>query len=67
LLFGVYLASEVEKLAQNELVITLLVAGWIEKNHKEKVYSLILKKAQSWLKKQEKYQFYQQKYEKYFK
>jgi hypothetical protein len=42
------------------------LAGWIEKNYKEKVYSLILKKAQSWLNKQEKYQLYQQ-YGKYIK
>jgi hypothetical protein len=59
------LASEIEGLTDRDVAITLLVVRWVEANHKEKVYSLILKKAMSWLKKQEMYEEYLKTYSKY--
>ena len=34
-----------------EIVITYLVTLWIQKYHTQKQYALLVKKAQSWLKK----------------
>lgn len=34
-----------------QLVITQLVVNWIQNNHNDKQYALIIKKAQAWIKK----------------
>jgi hypothetical protein len=64
-LFNTTLANQLADIVDRDVAITLLVAGWIEKHHNERVYSLILKKAMNWLKKQEKYQQYSQEYQQY--
>lgn len=40
--------KEIKKI---EIVITYIVCEWIEKYHSEKQYSLLVKKARSWLRK----------------
>ncbi len=47
-------SKEANELLNNigaEIVITKLVILWLNKNHPQKQYSLIIKKAVSWLKK----------------
>ena len=43
-------ATELSKKVNVSVVITKLVVLWIQKRHNTKQYSLILKKAQAWLK-----------------
>lgn len=47
--------AQVSKLFEKwgqQLVVTHLIARWIQRYHNEKQYSLILKKALAWIKKQ---------------
>lgn len=54
-LYGSDVLSSIQGLADKEAVITYLIVIWIEKKHPEKEYSLIVKKARSWLKKQARF------------
>lgn len=54
-LYGSAVLSSIQGLADKEAVITYLIVIWIEKKHPEKEYSLIVKKARSWLKKQARF------------
>ena len=53
-LYGAAAAEEVECCEEKSVAVTLLVVKWLEKNNSQKEYTLIIKKAFSWLKKQEK-------------
>lgn len=53
-LYGDNAVNDVNKLASEDrtAAITFLIASWMDKHYPEKEYSLIIRKAKNWLKKQ---------------
>jgi hypothetical protein len=54
-IYGEKVSSEIVGLEDRDAVMTYLIVIWIEKHHPEKEYSLIVRKARSWLKKQKRF------------